>query len=138
MTALKQNTIECVGLIPAGGKAERISPLPCSKEIFPFLKDKRVLFGFPDIILQPDDVFVRLMDRMKASNADIVLGLFWLITRKKWIWLILKPMEPSMTFTSNPCIQISNGHGLSLPSEPMQIGQRIPKATEKIPDDSNI
>lgn len=76
MTALKQNTIECVGLIPAGGKAERISPLPCSKEIFPFLKDKRVLFGFPDIILQPDDVFVRLMDRMKASNADIVLGLY--------------------------------------------------------------
>jgi glucose-1-phosphate thymidylyltransferase len=42
----------------------------------PFLKDKRVLFGFPDIILQPDDVFVRLMDRMKASNADIVLGLY--------------------------------------------------------------
>ena len=24
---------------------------------FPFLEDKRVLFGFPDIILQPDDVY---------------------------------------------------------------------------------
>jgi hypothetical protein len=32
---LKTGTVECVGLIPAGGKAERISPLPCSKEIFP-------------------------------------------------------------------------------------------------------
>lgn len=43
---------------------------------FPFLKDKLVLFGFPDIILQPDDGYVRLIDQMQASHADIVLGLF--------------------------------------------------------------
>lgn len=151
---LKKDTVECIGLIPAGGRAERISPLPCSKEIFPvgfgeikqkgrrhpkvaahyllekmhlakatkayfvlakgkwdipayfgdgsivnmaigylvtemsygvpftldsafsFLKNKRVLFGFPDIILQPDDVYPRLIDRMQSSRADIVLGLF--------------------------------------------------------------
>ena len=150
----KQDNIECIGLIPAGGKAQRISPLPCSKEIFPvgfgdikqngqlrpkvaahyllekmrladakkayvvlakgkwdipayfgngsmvnmaigylitelpygvpftvdsafpFLKNKRVLFGFPDIILQPDDVYIRLIERMDTSCADIVLGLF--------------------------------------------------------------
>jgi glucose-1-phosphate thymidylyltransferase len=151
---LKNDTVECIGLIPAGGRAERISPLPCSKEIFPvgfgeikqkgrrlpkvaahyllekmqlaeatkayfvlakgkwdipayfgdgsivnmaigylvtevpygvpftidsafsFLKNKRILFGFPDIILQPHDVYTQLIDRMQSSNADIVLGLF--------------------------------------------------------------
>jgi glucose-1-phosphate thymidylyltransferase len=151
---LKQDTIEYVGLIPAGGKAERISPLPCSKEIFPvgfgnigqnnqlrpkvaahyllekmrlagaekayivlskgkwdipayfgsgsmvnmalgylmtehpygvpftidsvfpFLKNKHVLFGFPDILFQPSDVYSRLIERMHTSRADIVLGLF--------------------------------------------------------------
>ena len=154
MVGLKQENPECVGLIPAGGKAERISPLPCSKEIFPvgfgdirqngqlrpkvaahyllekmhlagaekayvvlskgkwdipayfgngamldmalaylitdlsygvpftldsavpFLKNTRVLFGFPDIIFQPDDAYLQLLERMDAGRADIVLGLF--------------------------------------------------------------
>jgi glucose-1-phosphate thymidylyltransferase len=43
---------------------------------FPFLEKKRVLFGFPDILIQTDDVYVRLLDRMHVSKADIVLGLF--------------------------------------------------------------
>ena len=151
---LTNDYMEYVGLIPAGGRAERISPLPCSKEIFPvgfgeikkqgqrhpkvaahyllekmylagakkaffvlrkgkwdipayfgngamvnlaigylitdlphgvpftldsaftFIENKQVLFGFPDILLQPDDVYVRLVDRMHVSHADIVLGLF--------------------------------------------------------------
>jgi glucose-1-phosphate thymidylyltransferase len=154
MLPLTNDDIEYVGLVPAGGRAERISPLPCSKEIFPvgfgeitkqgqrhpkvaahyllekmhlagakkafivlrkgkwdipayfgngamanlaigylitdlpygvpftldsafpFTEDKQVLFGFPDILLQPDDVYVRLLDRMRASHANIVLGLF--------------------------------------------------------------
>ncbi len=145
--------MEIIGLIPAGGKAERISPLPCSKEIYPigfrpveqgsslrpkvvgqFLLDKMrkanirkayvviregkwdipayfrdgklvdmhlayllmdlpfgvpytidqaypfvdhamVAFGFPDIMFQPDDAFVRLIDRQGDSGADILLGL---------------------------------------------------------------
>ena len=154
MMLSKKGTIESVGLIPAGGRAERISPLPCSKEIFavgfadilqngqsrpkvaahyllekmhlagakrayivlskgkwdipayfgdgalvnmalaylvtslpygvpftvdsafPFLSDKRVLFGFPDIILQPDDVYLQLIEKMDNADADLVLGLF--------------------------------------------------------------
>ena len=43
---------------------------------FPFVETKHVLFGFPDIIIQPDDIYLRLIDRMEASQADIVLGLF--------------------------------------------------------------
>lgn len=145
---------EVIGLIPAGGKATRIAPLPCSKELYPigfrsvdgehgkrakvvchyllekmrvagitkayfvlregkwdisnyfrdgsmldmhiaylmmglpfgvpytldqaypFVRDALVAFGFPDIIFQPDDAFVRLLAHQAASNADLVLGLF--------------------------------------------------------------
>jgi glucose-1-phosphate thymidylyltransferase len=35
-----------------------------------------VAFGFPDNIFQPDDAFVRLLDRQSESRSDIVLGLF--------------------------------------------------------------
>ena len=151
---MKKEVIEYVGLIPAGGKATRISPIPCSKEIFPvgfedimhngklypkvaahyllekirlagvektyfvlskgkwdipayfgsgsivnmalayliteltygvpftidsafpFLESKRVLFGFPDILFKPHDSYTRLIERMNARKADIVLGLF--------------------------------------------------------------
>lgn len=143
-----------VGLVPAGGKASRLSPLPFSKELYPvgfrsvdesgamrpkvvchyllermsfaaitkaymiirkgkwdlpgylmdgkmlnmhlaylmmdlpfgvpytldqaypFVRDDVVAFGFPDIIFQPNDAFVRLLARQTESDADMVLGLF--------------------------------------------------------------
>jgi glucose-1-phosphate thymidylyltransferase len=145
---------EIIGLIPAGGKATRIAPLPCSKELYPigfraldgsggvrpkvvchyllekftsagvtkayiilrpgkwdipsyfgdgtivnihlaylmvrvpfgapytldqayaFVKHAVVVFGFPDILFEPDDAFVKLLDRQVATGADVVLGLF--------------------------------------------------------------
>jgi glucose-1-phosphate thymidylyltransferase len=149
--ALRQDII---GLVPAGGKATRIAPIPCSKEIFPigfgtiqddsklrpkavaqyllerirhagadrayiilrsgkwdipaylgngdlvgirlgylttastpgvpytldqaypFIKRYRVAMGFPDILFEPEDAFVHLVNKQEQSNADIVLGLF--------------------------------------------------------------
>jgi glucose-1-phosphate thymidylyltransferase len=35
-----------------------------------------VVFGFPDIIFQPDDAFASLLARQAESSADLVLGLF--------------------------------------------------------------
>jgi glucose-1-phosphate thymidylyltransferase len=145
---------ELIGLLPAGGKATRIAPLPCSKELYPigfrsvdngrslrpkvachyllermrlagvkkayvilrkgkwdipaylgdgamldmhlgylmmtlpfgvpytldqaypFVMDAMVVFGFPDIIFQPDDAFIQLLTKQTESNADVVLGLF--------------------------------------------------------------
>jgi len=145
---------ELIGLLPAGGQATRIAPLPCSKELFPvgfrqvgserdlrpkavchylleqiqragvrktyiilregkwdiptylgdgtmlgmhlaylmmgvpfgapytldqaypFVREAMVVFGFPDIIFQPDDAFVQLLARQTSTQADIVLGLF--------------------------------------------------------------
>jgi glucose-1-phosphate thymidylyltransferase len=145
---------EVVGLIPAAGRATRISPLPCSKELFPvgfqpaeeaqnrrpkvvsqyllerlrtagirkvfvvlragkwdipayfgdgtrlqldlayllmglphgtpftldqaypFVQDKVLALGFPDIIIEPEDAFVPLLERLEVSEAEVVLGLF--------------------------------------------------------------
>lgn len=143
-----------VGLLPAGGTAARVAPLPCSKEIFPigfhsseskvglrpkasahyliekmqragaqkayfvlrdgkwdipayfgdgamvglplgylmmgrpdgvpftldqaypFVGEATVLFGFPDILFQPGDAFVHLLNRQAETGASIVIGLF--------------------------------------------------------------
>lgn len=145
---------DIIGLIPAAGSATRISPLPCSKEIFPigfkhsngqhksqirvissyllecmqyagvaktfmviregkwdipayfrrqnisdmnlaylvtgitestphttdfaypFIKDKIVVFGFPDILIQPLRVFQKLLQKLYNKESDLVLGLF--------------------------------------------------------------
>jgi dTDP-glucose pyrophosphorylase len=44
--------------------------------VYPFVKDKIVAFGFPDIILRPKDVFAKLLDRLDYSGSDVVLALF--------------------------------------------------------------
>lgn len=43
---------------------------------YPFVKDKIVAFGFPDIILRPKEVFAKLLDRLNCSGSDVVLALF--------------------------------------------------------------
>ncbi len=145
---------EIVGLIPAAGRATRLAPLPCSKELLPvgfqtaaegadrkpkpvsqylldrmrlagarkvffiarqgkwdiadyygdgsrlglqlaylhvgapwgppftltqaapFIGEADVVFGFPDILIDPPDSFAPLLARMHDTGADVVLGLF--------------------------------------------------------------
>ena len=43
-------------------------------QAYSFVQDALVAIGFPDIIFQPDDAFVRLLARQAATNADVVLG----------------------------------------------------------------
>jgi glucose-1-phosphate thymidylyltransferase len=45
-------------------------------QAYPFVKHALIVFGFPDILFQPDDVFVKLLAHQTSTNADIVLGLF--------------------------------------------------------------
>jgi glucose-1-phosphate thymidylyltransferase len=153
LSILKTNS-DIIGLIPAAGEAKRLSPLPCSKELYPigmqfakgkkgkkpkvvahdllekmrlagvlnaffiirkgkwdipgyfgdgalldmnigylmmnlrygtaytidqaypFVKDKTIVFGFPDILFSTEDAFGQLINKQKLTNADIVLGLF--------------------------------------------------------------
>ena len=37
---------------------------------------RRIVFGFPDILFEPRDAFVKLIHRLENSEADVVLGLF--------------------------------------------------------------
>lgn len=45
-------------------------------QAFPFVQYARIVFGFPDILFQPDDVFVHLLEKHKTTQADVVLALF--------------------------------------------------------------
>ncbi len=154
-------TDDVVGLIPCGGLATRIAPLPCSKELFPvglrrttdgslrpkvvshfllekmrqggvrkvffilrngkwdipqyygdgsgigmdvgylmmgpphgppytldqaypFIRDSRIAFGFPDILFQPDDAYEQALKRLTSTRAAMVLGLY--PAHKSWTW----------------------------------------------------
>ena len=67
-----KNQRELIGLLPAGGKAERLQPLPCSKEIYPIgfrLKDG-------DRGVRPKVVCHYLLEKMRSAGvtkAHIVL-----------------------------------------------------------------
>lgn len=148
-----KHNLEIIGLIPAGGRAARLAPLPCSKELYPvgfrsveggdfrpkvvghyllekmqqagaskayiilregkwdipaywgdgtlvglplaylmmnlpygapytldqaypFARQANIVFGFPDILFQPDDAFSRMFTHQAETGADVVLGLF--------------------------------------------------------------
>jgi glucose-1-phosphate thymidylyltransferase len=43
---------------------------------YPFVADRAVAIGFPDIIFGPDDVYAQLFRRMSATGADAVLALY--------------------------------------------------------------
>jgi glucose-1-phosphate thymidylyltransferase len=43
---------------------------------YPFVRDATVLLGFPDILLEEEDAYVRLLEQQRTSGADLVLGLF--------------------------------------------------------------
>lgn len=45
-------------------------------QAFPFVQERLIVFGFPDMLFEPDDAFVRLRERQASSGADLVLGLF--------------------------------------------------------------
>jgi len=45
-------------------------------QAYPFVKDARVMLGFPDMLYEPADVFSQLVAYHEASKADLILGLY--------------------------------------------------------------
>jgi glucose-1-phosphate thymidylyltransferase len=68
---------DVVGLIPAGGKASRISPLPCSKELYPI--------GFRYVennnTLRPKVVSHYLLEKMRMAN---ITKAYIILREGKW------------------------------------------------------
>lgn len=67
-----------IGLIPAAGTAERLSPLPFSKELFPIGYYKHAL---DSAVLHPKPVIHYLIDQMKSST---VKNIYVIINPNKW------------------------------------------------------
>lgn len=70
------STNEVIGLIPCGGLASRIKPLPCSKEIIPVGLQKTV-----DGLLQPKVVSHHLLEKMRQGG---VRKAFFILRKGKW------------------------------------------------------
>lgn len=45
-------------------------------QAYHFVRDSIVAFGFPDILFEGDDAFLKLLERQASTKADVVLGLF--------------------------------------------------------------
>ena len=45
-------------------------------QAYPFVKDAIVALGFPDILFQPENAYAKILTRLDAGKADVVLGLF--------------------------------------------------------------
>jgi glucose-1-phosphate thymidylyltransferase len=46
------------------------------EEAYSFIKNDLVLFGYPDILIRPDDIYNQLVYRLNSIEADVVIGLF--------------------------------------------------------------
>jgi len=79
-------------------------------EAYPFIKDKKIVFGFPDILFNPKDAFKILIEKQNQLGADIVLGLFRTNTPEKMDMveltsggkikkLIIKPKKSELKYT---------------------------------------
>lgn len=44
-------------------------------QAYPFVKDKIIALGFPDIIFKPENAFSLLKERFASSEADLILGI---------------------------------------------------------------
>jgi glucose-1-phosphate thymidylyltransferase len=53
-----------------------IGPPDTVDRAYAFVADKVVAFGFPDILFGPCDVYSRLLERMRQTDAEVVLGLY--------------------------------------------------------------
>lgn len=51
---------------------------------YTFVKDKTIVFGFPDILVEPRNVFVKVLEKQQETDAAIVLGLFEVAHPHKW------------------------------------------------------
>ena len=79
-------------------------------DAYPFVRDRVVVMGFPDVLFEPADAFVHLLERQKTSQAALVLGLFPASRPEKVDMvrldaqgrpreIVIKPAESNLTYT---------------------------------------
>lgn len=58
---------------PVDGAASIVHAVAASR---PFVRDRTVAFGYPDVIYHAPQMYERLIEKQEASGADVVLALF--------------------------------------------------------------
>lgn len=53
-------------------------------QAYDFVREQRVVFGFPDILFEPKSAFEHLLQRQQETKADVVLGCFRVPHPHKW------------------------------------------------------
>ncbi len=64
--------------------AGSLGPPDTIDRAYPFLEQKRVAFGFPDILFGPDDAYRQLIAEQERTGADVVLGLHRVYDHRVW------------------------------------------------------
>jgi glucose-1-phosphate thymidylyltransferase len=78
-------------------------------QAYPFIDEHLVVLGFPDILFQPENAFSRLINQLKTTDVEIVLGIFPINRPEKWDMveldnnhqvqkIIIKPDSGNYTF----------------------------------------
>ena len=71
-------------------------------QAYSFVKDRMIVFGFPDIIVEPADVFSKLLEKQQETGAAIVLGLFTVAHPHKWDMVETDAAENVKTIVPKP------------------------------------
>jgi glucose-1-phosphate thymidylyltransferase len=53
-------------------------------QAYPFTREKYIALGYPDIIVEPADVYIKIKERIIETKSDIVLGLFPIDKYRSW------------------------------------------------------
>lgn len=80
--AEKQDVLRCLGAGDEDGLPLAYVVVPETRSICetldrarPFVRDRSVVLGFPDVLFRPEDAFARIVERHRESGAHAVLAL---------------------------------------------------------------
>lgn len=45
-------------------------------QAYPFVKEAIITFGYPDVLFEPNDAYIKLLSQLRKSDADVILGVF--------------------------------------------------------------
>ncbi len=84
-------------------------------QAYSFVKSKTIVFGFPDILIEPENVFAQLLNRQQETEAVVVLGLFKVAHPHKWDMVetdtngqvkVILPKPDNSTLTQAWCLAV--------------------------------
>ena len=71
-------------------------------QAYGFVKDKTIVFGLPDILFEPANVFSHLLENKRETDASIVLGSFEVEHPQKWDMIETDEMGNVKTILPKP------------------------------------